>query len=547
MLREIRVKNFAIIDELALSFSPGLTALTGETGAGKSIIAGSLGLALGGRANAEMIKSGQTEAVIEAFFEIRNHPVLEELGIDSTDGIIIRRVISTSGKSRAYVNGSMVTVQALSALGETLVDFHSQHEHQSLLSPETQLQIVDAFGGLGTQKEAFQAIYSEAHELSRRIETLRQGVRERERRIDLLKFQVSEITSSGPVAGEDRELDEERAILANMGRLRELAETAYESLYSADGSGLERVGAAVSAVREIAGIDPHANGISKGMEEAVAILEDAAHEVRSIRDRYQPDPERLDRVEERLDAIRTLKKKYGETIDEILRFRDEAQAELELLEHAEESAAELEEELKAKEIALREAADKLTKGRKKAASRIEKAIHPILEGLALEHARLNVQIRDVAPSPTGADAVELYFSANAGEPPKPLHKVASGGELSRIMLALKCVLREASGVPVLVFDEVDAGIGGATAISVAERLHELSLSHQVICITHLAQIASMADAHYLIEKAATDSAVCVNVNELTGRARQEEIARMLGGTVTAASLSHAKEIIRKDR
>ena len=544
MLKELRVRNFAIIDELALTFGPGLTALTGETGAGKSIIAGSLGLALGERASAEMIKSGRDEAVVEAAFEVTDHPLLRSMGIDSTEGIIIRRVLSAGGKSRAYVNGSLVTVQALAALGATLVDFHSQHEHQSLLDPDTQLRIIDAFGGLGAERDAFGAAYAEAQGLRKRIEILRQGVRERERKVDLLKFQINEIATISPGAGEDRALDEERSILANTGKLRERAEAAYEGLYSSEGSALERVSAAVMALREIAALDPSAEATLKSIEEALPLIEDASHELRSIKERYQPDQGRLEAVEERRDAMRSLKKKYGETIEDVIRFMDGAKEELALLEHAEENAAGLEAALASAEAALIAAGARLTEGRKAAALRIEKSIHPILQGLALEKARLEVRISGAEPTATGMDSVELFFSANAGEPVKTLSKVASGGELSRIMLALKCVLREAAEVPVLVFDEVDAGIGGTTALGVADRLRELAATHQVICITHLAQIASAANAHYLIDKATVKGAVRVNVNELKGRAREEEIARMLGGAVTSASISHAREIMK---
>lgn len=544
MLRELRVRNFAIIDELALSFSGGLVALTGETGAGKSIIAGSLGLALGGRASNELIKSGRDEATVEASFDTANHPVLDAMGIDSSDGIIIRRVLSAGGKSRAYVNGAMVTVQTLAALGDTLVDFHSQHEHQSLLDPAMQLQIIDTFGVLGPERDQFAAMHAEIAELKKHMDALTKDALQRQRRVDLLGFQIGEITSVGLREGEDRELDEERAILANTGRLREHAEAAYDSLNVMEGSGVERIESAAAAIREMVAFDSSVEGILKSLEDALPLIEDAVHELRSAREKYQPDPERLNEVEERRDTIRALKKKYGETIEEILAFRDAAKVELQMLEHAEENAAGLDVELARKQEQLTRLGARLTEGRRRAARKIEQSITPILRALALERATFGVHINPAAPSAMGMDAAELYFSANAGEPAKQLAKVASGGELSRIMLALKCVLREASEVPVLVFDEVDAGIGGATAISVAERLKELSSSHQVICITHLAQIASIADAHFMIEKSMDKGAVSVSVTELRGRARQEEIARMLGGTVTDASMSHAKEIMK---
>lgn len=543
MLKELRVRNFAIIDELTLEFSPGLNVLTGETGAGKSIVIGALGTALGQRAYTEMIKTGRTEATVEAYFSVPRHEVLEALGIASGDGIIIRRNISSSGKTRAYINDTMVNVQTLAELGRALVDIHGQHEHQSLLSTDHQLRLLDHFGRLDGERAAVEAAFHEVQAIEGRIAGLRQSERERAQRLDLLRYQIEEIASSSLEEGEDARLEEERSVLANLQRLNELLEESCGLLYSGEGSCLEKLDQALSSLREMSSMDRSVAEPLSVLESALPLVQDVSHSLKGYKDTYSADPGRLDYVQERIEMIKALKRKYGDTIGEVIRYKEEAEGEVRTLEMSEEVSEALDGELRGKREALEALAAGLSEKREGAARVLEAATKSVLKGLALEKADFRIDIRKVPVNPSGADSLEFFFSANRGEALKPLGKVASGGELSRIMLAIKSALRDADDKPVLIFDEVDAGIGGRTAHNVARRLKELSRGRQVLCITHLPQIASLADSHMLIEKGSKRDSVYVTVREVSGQERQREIARMLSGKVTETSLRHAREIM----
>jgi DNA repair protein RecN (Recombination protein N) len=546
MLKELRVKNFAIIDELSVDFGPGLNVLTGETGAGKSIIIGALGIALGQRAYTEMIKTGADEAVVEAFFDIERHPYLEELGIDGSDGIIIRRVVSRSSKTKAYINDTIVNLQSLNSLGKMLVDIHGQNEHQSLLSPENQLRLLDHFGGLDTLRAEVAEAFNKGEALRRKVEAAKAGARESAQKLDLLKFQTNEIEAASLEDGEDVKLAEERTILANLSRLTELTESAYEEIYGSEGAAIERLSRAVSALKEMSSMDKSTEEVIQVLQQALAIAEDASHSLRAYKDRYDADPARLEAVEDRIELIKKLKKKYGETVADVLSYLEKAKGELASIETSDESIGEMEEELKKNEEAFDKLAGGLSKKRRKVSGGLESSIIGVLKDLALEKSNFKVDIRPAPASSTGADEVELLFSANKGEDLKPLVRVASGGELSRIMLAIKSVLRGADEIPVLVFDEVDMGIGGKTAQNVARKLKETSKDHQVLLITHLPQIASAADIHAHIHKDSAGKGVKVTLRTLSGKDRQEEIARMLSGRITEASLKHARELIEKN-
>ncbi len=544
MLKELRVRHFAIIDRLDIQFAPGLNILTGETGAGKSIIIGALGTVLGQRAYTEMIMTGHEQATVEAFFDIRDHPVTEELGIDTSEGILLRRTISKAGKTRAYINDTMVNLASLARLGATLVDVHGQHEHQSILGSEHQMRLLDYFGGLDRERTGFSEKFRELSTLKTRLEDLRLGRRARAQKTDMLRFQVDEIDAAGLGKGEDVKLEEELEILSNLTRLKELVEGAYSLLYTDDGSSIEKLTGAIDRLRDMSGIDGEASASLELLEQALPLAQDAAISVRDLRDRYDLDPGRLEEVQERLRVMDNLKKKYGESINEVIDFRNRAQAELDDLEGEEEDTEALEAQINEKTSGLEKAARNLSRKRKKAAGSIAGEVMKILKGLAFSKAEFVVSVEDSDLSSTGADDVEFLFSANKGEIPKPLSKVASGGELSRIMLAIKTVLRKVDDIPVLVFDEVDAGIGGKTAKNVAQRLKESSAGRQVLCVTHLPQIASIADTHFLIDKSTTGERTLVVISELKGQKREKEIARMLSGTVTDTSLEHAREIIK---
>ena len=543
MLRQLGIKDFAIIDTLTLRFEPGFNVLTGETGAGKSIIVDALGLTLGERAQTDMIKTGKNETTVEAFLDIPAHPFLERLGIPSNDGIILRRTLSSSGKSRAYINDTMVNVQTLLDLGRSLVDIHGQHEHQSLLSPDNQRTVLDAYGKLTNARTEVAELFHEVQSLTRELSLLKTDSREKQQRLDLLKFQINEIESASLEMGEVEKLREERAILANLAKLNELTDSAYLLLYGADGSSSEKLSLALSILREVSQIDHGMSEVLHLLESAMPLVEDAAGSLRHYRDKYDMDPKRLAHIEDRLDFIKSLERKYGNGIEEILRYRDEGMQELQRLTLSDERIIELGDELKEKEKGLHERAQQLSGMRREISKKIERAVKGVLKELAMEKAEFVIDVKPVPLSSAGMDSVEFLLSANRGETPKALSRIASGGELSRIMLALKGILAEVDRIPVLIFDEVDAGIGGRTADSIGMRLKTLGRRHQVVCITHLPQIAAMADHHLKVDKVTRKEGVYVKVNELSWEERVEEIARMLSGKVTEISLTHARELL----
>jgi DNA repair protein RecN (Recombination protein N) len=554
MLRELRIKDFTIIDDLTVSFEPGFNVLTGETGAGKSIIVDALGLLLGERASQDLIRSGRTEARIEAFFDGADIPVLAELGIDAGDGIILRRTIAGQGKGRAFVNDSPVALATLAAAGRALVDIHGQHEQQGLLKSEAHIGFVDLLGGLGEDVAAVSAAYQEAAGLREQLKQLSERLRERTHRIDLLRFQQTEIDNANLAQGEKTALEEERGVLANLSKLREASEAAYAMLYGDEGSVVERLGKAATLSSDIARIDKNAEEARALLASALPLVEDASSSLRGLRDRYDADPRRLDEVEERLELIRRLEKKYGEGIEGVLLYRDTAARELAGLEHADEQRDAREKALAAQETRLRALAEALSGKRKRVAATLEKSIVGELRELGFQKVRFVVEQRLLQEAgPSGIDAVEFLFSANPGEPPRPLVKIASGGELSRIMLGLECLEIEKAAprgtdlVRTLIFDEVDAGIGGMTAKQVGARLHSLAAAYQVLCITHLPQIAAQANHHLKVDKAISAKEVKVTVASLGARDRREELARMLAGSVTDRSLSHAEELLGIDK
>lgn len=543
MLRQLRINDFAIIDTLTIRFEPGFNVLTGETGAGKSIIVDALGLTLGERAQTEMIRTGKNETTIEAYLDIPEHPFLEKLGIPSNDGIILRRILSSSGKSRAYINDTMVNVQTLLDLGRSLVDIHGQHEHQSLLSPDAQRAVLDAYGKLTHARTEVEELFHEVQSLTREVSLLTSDSREKQQRIDLLKFQINEIESASLEIGEAERLNEERVILSNLAKLNELTDSAYLLLYGGDGSASEKLSSTLSMLREVSQIDHGISEVLTLLESAMPLIQDATVSLRHHRDRYDMDPKRLEHIEDRLDFIKRLERKYGEGIETILRYRDEGVRELQQLTLSDERITELEDELKGKEKSLIERAQHLSGMRREVSRKIERAVKGVLKELAMEKAEFVIDMRPVPLSSSGMDHVEFLLSANRGETPKALSRVASGGEISRIMLALKGILAEVDRIPVLIFDEVDAGIGGKTAESIGMRLKTLGRRHQVLCITHLPQIAAMADHHLKVDKMSRKEGVCVKVNELSWEERVEEIARMLSGKVTGISLTHARELL----
>jgi len=562
MLRELRIKDFTIIDDLSISFQPGLNVLSGETGAGKSIIIDALGVLLGDKASQDFIRAGSSEARIEATFDPSSSPLLSDIGVDGSECLILRRVTG-KGRGRAYINDTPVSITSISTIGSELVDIHGQHEHQGLLRKEGHLALVDAFGRLSEETYSLQKMFGEVSALRSKVLEIKEKARERALRIDFLKFQINEIDAASLGECEKQAVEEERAILLNASRLREFAEAAYGILYESEGSAAEKLSKAAANVRDMARIDRNAEEGLSLLESALPLVEDASSAVRRLRDTYEVDPARLADLDDRLELIKKLEKKYGDGIEGILRHRVGAMTELQDLEQAEEQGDEFEKKLSSMESSLAALADELSRKRKTASGLMSKLVVQELRELGFQKADFRVDMKKRSEvGPTGMDELEFLFSANPGEPPKPLSKVASGGELSRIMLALKCLeigKREVSGqkdkrgadhrtsAGTLIFDEVDAGIGGVTAQHVGNRLHLLAEKYQVLCITHLPQIAALADCHLRVEKVLSDEEVRVRVEYLEGEKRREELARMLGGKVTDRSLKHAEEMLGIDK
>jgi len=560
MLRELHIKNLAIIDDASANFEKGLNVLTGETGAGKSIIIDALCLALGERASTEVIRSGEKEAVVEAFFDIppkllnsSSRRFLQDLGINIENGIILKRILSAQGKNRAYINDSMVNVQTLSEISKGIIDVHGQYEYQSLLSPDHQLDMLDAYGGLLIERQEFTAIYETQTSLKQQIAELMQKEKERAQRLDILGFQVNEIETADLKTGEEKELSEEVKILSSASLLTELANQAYESLYSSDSACLTNLSKILDSLKEISNIDIRAADAVKSAEEAIPLLEETAYFLRDYKDSLNFNPERLEEIQTRLELIKGLKKKYGGSIQEVLDYREKGLRELDELQHSEEKLETLNAELKKLKNILTEKAQHLSKQRKVVAKKIQQQVVSELSSLSMPDTRFSIQITQEAGDDTaddfkanskGIDKVEYLISPNIGEELKPLSKIASGGELSRVMLALKGILAKGDKIPVLIFDEIDAGIGGRAAETVGQKLKSLSASHQIICITHLPQIASYADTHLKIEKKIKAKRTTVEVRKIEKDERTVEIARMLSGDSSEVSIKHAKEMLK---
>jgi DNA repair protein RecN (Recombination protein N) len=563
MLKELNIKNFAIIDQLRVEFTPGLNVFTGETGAGKSIVVDALNLALGERANADLIRTGCQEAVVEADFALDGRSMkdvstlLASQGIElqANEDMIVRRVLSASGKNKIYINGSLANLAALAALGAVLADIHGQHEHQSLLSNERQMDLLDSFGALESVREEVADDYERLMGVRKELAGLETDDRERAQREDILRFQKNEIDTAKLLPGEDTELANIQKVLANAERLAALCSMVDEMLYSSDHSVVTMMKKSIDGLKDIIEIDNKLTGTVDLCKSAHAQIEEAAHELSSYSSRIEFDPERLEQVGDRLDLIYKLKKKYGHTIEEILEFGDMADAELERMERSVEDIERLKSEIQAIKFGLTDKANELTRKRGAAAKDLERKVEAELAYLGMKRTTFTVQITQEPGGDTldghkighrGADRVEFLISPNPGEEPKPLAKTASGGELSRIMLALKSILVEGDQIPTVVFDEVDVGIGGAVAEVVGKRLKSISSKRQVFCITHLPQIAMMADSHYGVSKSVKKDRTSTEVRLLEHKERVDEIARMLGGkTITEATIRHAQEMMER--
>jgi DNA repair protein RecN (Recombination protein N) len=563
MLKELSIRNLAIIDQLRVQFGPGLNVLTGETGAGKSIVVDALNLALGERASGDLIRTGSDEAVVEAAFELNSHGpavvrnILSGQGIEigPDDDLIVRRLISASGKNKVYINGSLATLSTLASVGVHLADIHGQHEHQSLLVTDQQREMLDAFSGLLKLRDAFGSLYGRYNDLRRELADHEAGESEKAQREDLLRHQVNEIEAARLKDGEDDELAAEQRVMANAEKLAGLAASADAVLYSGEGSVLAGLKRALTSVRDIAVIDSTLEPVQELLDSGRAQIEEAARAVSTYAERVEIDPVRLEAIGDRLDLIQKLKRKYGSTIAEIVAFGGKAAGELSKIERSGEERERLRKEISGLRDHITARAGELTKKRTVAAKDLEKRVEAELGHLGMKRTTFQVRITQehgidtndgLKVTAQGADRVEFVISPNPGEEPRPLARIASGGELSRIMLALKTILAEGDPIPTLVFDEVDAGIGGAVADEVGRKLRKIAGRRQVFCITHLPQIACMATSHFGVAKSVRRDRTSTEVRLLEPQERVDEIARMLGGkSITDVTIRHAEELIKR--
>ncbi|MBZ5677143.1 MAG: DNA repair protein RecN [Acidobacteriia bacterium] len=558
MLVELAVENYAVIEKARVRFHPGLNLLTGETGSGKSIVVDALGLLLGGRASPEMVRTGAARARVSGIFEVAESPalakLLEDAGIEIEDReLLVEREIQTGGKSRAFVGNRPATAALLKELAVHLADIHGQHDQQQLFSPAVQCDMLDAFAGAGDLASQVSDAFKAWKRLAEERDELERSAQEKLRLADLWSFQRKEIEAVSPQPGEDAELENERRVLRNVVRLQELAGGAYAALYEDPASATAQVGSIAKRLDELARIDESAQEILAQFQPAIIALQEAAHSLGRYVDKLEADPGRLDEVENRLAALEKLKRKYGATVEEVLAFLEEVRANLSAVETADDRRNALQKEVAALAQAYEAAAKKLSAQRKKAAVDLGKRVEQELAALAMEKTRIAIRVvSDMDPaewSERGADTVAFLIAPNLGEELKPLDKIASGGELSRVALALKTCVSPAARKNVaprtLVFDEVDAGVGGSAAESVGRRLKKLSGSNQVICVTHLPQIAGFADHHYFVEKHSDHGRTIATIEELAPEARTREIGRMLSGErITQEALRHAEQLLK---
>jgi DNA repair protein RecN (Recombination protein N) len=569
VLKELRIRNLAVIESVTLPLGPGLNILTGETGAGKSILIDALTLLLGERVQpGDAIRTGADSATIEAIFKLsRKSPVtslLEVHGFTLEDGdLIVRREVVRGGRGRIFLNDANATLAVVEKLGEALVEVHGQHDAQALLRPARHLDVLDAYAGLGILRDKLRQRYEEWQGLSAELAELTAATRDRAGRVERYRSEIAEIDAARLRPGEEDELREERKRLQNAERLAEGAAAAYRALYDDPQAAATGLGQAVSGLRELSKVDPKLAPTVQALDVAAVQLDEAVRALRGYRDGIVFDPPRLDEVERRLDEIGRLKRKHGETVEAVLKARERLAADLEKVSHGEEQGRDLAERLEKLRSELATRAADLAARREQAAARLEGLVVAELSELDMNKPSFKVRFEreragpgDVAVGaeswrlgPRGVDQVELLFSPNPGEDPKPLARIASGGELSRTMLALKVILAASDAVPVLVFDEVDAGIGGKTADTVGRKLRQVARSRQVLCITHLPQIACFADQHFRVDKRVEADRTVTSVATLARKEeRIQEIARMLGGeTVTDTSLRHAHELITQAR
>jgi DNA repair protein RecN (Recombination protein N) len=556
MLEELKIKNLAIIDELKASFTDGLNIVSGETGAGKSIIVGAVSLLLGDRASSDLIRSSEDSAHVEAFFTIEgNEEITEKLkamGFYESDELIIKRVVSRTGKNKVYVNGHMATLGMLTSLSECLLNICGQHEHQVILKSDNHIDILDEFGEMQFMRREFTEYYSEYLTLTKSLEGLASRNREKREREELLAFQLKEIEEIAPVSGEDRLLLDEKKILINAKKLREYAEESHNMLYGNDGAILDQFDRVINCVKAIREIDTTFKVLTGDLDSMYYNLEETAFALRDYVKGLDFNQAGLEEIENRLELLGGLKRRYGGSIDSVLDKRQQIEEELKSIISLEEEIARISVEISERKKELVHKARILSDKRHEAAEELKKEIESEIRSMRMENTTFAVQFaeavldkdNDPLIHSKGIDTVEFYLSTNVGEELKPMNRIASGGELSRVVLAIKKALAGRGSTGTVIFDEVDSGIGGAVAEVIGEKLRDVAKNHQVICITHLPQIACFGDTHFLVSKKVEDGRTNTMVTLLNDEQRLAEITRMLGGVeITQKAKEHAREML----
>ncbi len=555
MLLELTIENIALIESLRIEFAAGFNVLTGETGAGKSIVVDSVNLALGGRADRDIIRTGAEKGSVQALFDISGNAnalaYAREQGIDAEDGMIaVRRELSRGGRNICRVSGVIVPLNVLKSLAAMLMDVHGQHEHQALLNPARHLDFLDAFGGrpVAAARENVAALHAVRGKIGAELKKLMSDVSEKERLFDVLSFQVQEIEGAKLKPGEEEKLRQKLSLLENAEKIRSGVETACALVYQGAGRGpsaQEALQQSTEAMERIAGLDAKYGALAGKLRELYYAAKDVGYELQALADDLDFDPELIDRVAARLDAIDRLERKYGPTVEAVIAFGQDAARRLEELKSGDESVAALKKRYKEADRQLREACGALTALRRDAAERLGGEICRQLADLGMARTRFEVRLEpEPKPLSTGMDRVEFMISPNPGEPLRPLANIASGGEISRVMLALKAISMDGNGVDSMVFDEIDTGVSGRMAQVVGEKMCLIAQSRQVLCITHLPQIAALGDAHFLVEKQSTDDHTETHVRRLDREGRVRELSRLVGGANDSeSSLSHAGHML----
>jgi DNA repair protein RecN (Recombination protein N) len=536
MLRFLHIEHLAVIDAVQVEFEPGLNVLTGETGAGKSMLVEAVGLLIGGRASADLIRTGESQATIQAVFDV------------GATELIVRREITSQGRSRAFANGALVNAAALKDHTSPLVELHGQHEHQALLDPQSHLSILDEFAGLAPDREALAESFRQWRLLRSELDGLQLDEREKAARVDLLRFQVGELENAHLREGEDEELETSRRVLANADKLQRLCSEAYGALYDSDEAALARLGTVWKRVGELAEVDPVFRSHFEARDAIKSQLEDLALMLRRYRDDVDASPGRLQAVEDRLAVLEKLKRKYGPALSDVIARKELLSRQLHSLQHANERRAELEAETASARDAFLKEARRLSRKRRDAAGAFAHRLQELLSDLAMARADFEIRFEpesaEAAWTEAGIDVAECYLSANVGEDLRPLARIASGGELSRVMLAIRTLAAAEAPGKTLIFDEIDAGIGGRVAAVVGRKLRRIGESFQVLCITHLPQIAAAGHAHFHISKTIIDGRTQTRVLRLNDAERVGELARMIGGAVpTDAARAAARELL----